>query len=342
MAMSLVFREITDATYWDRCVQSAPWNSFPQSWAWGDFQYTQNHHVHRFAVEEEGRCLLVCQLIRYSRRLGFGYWVAIRGPVFLPEALPRAREIFQFFVKEVTGAGLPGRTLFYRFEPRLLAEEGKMVMAPRIVRTHERSPANTRILKLDPTEEALLAQMHHKTRYNIRLAEKHGVTIRVGDRPEDMDAFLRLMKETSERDRFTSHQGAYLRATHSTLAPRGMVRLRLAEREGIVLAANMEISYGDTATYLHGASSSQDRQLMAPYALQWEAIRAAKAEGHLLYDFWGCNPLLTSNYYYRPAWEGLSRFKQGWGAEHVSLIGTWDVPVNRLFYMGLYPKSVWR
>jgi lipid II:glycine glycyltransferase (peptidoglycan interpeptide bridge formation enzyme) len=216
------------------------------------------------------------------------------------------------------------------------------MMPIRMVRTKARSPAVTRVLDLHKAESELLAEMHSKTRYNIRVAEKNGVTVRVGDRPEDLEAFLRLTKETSTRDAFTPLSDAYLRATYETLAPQGMIQLRLAQYGEQVLAANMEVVYGDTLTYLHGASSSQERQRMAPYALQWDAIRSGKLQGKAYYDFWGCNPALTSNYYYKERWEGISRFKQGWGGELREFIGTWDLPVNRLLYLLAFPKSILR
>ena len=118
-----------------------------------------------------------------------------------------------------------------------------------------------------------------------------------------------------------------------------MARLRLAEYQGNVLAANLEIVYGDTATYLHGASSSQDRQVMAPFLLQWEAMRAAKAEGKKSYDLWGANPSSKSSFYYKSAWEGITRFKEGFGGSRVDLIGTWDLPVNRFLYQLAFPES---
>jgi len=104
----------------------------------------------------------------------------------------------------------------------------------------------------------------------------------------------------------------------------------------------MEIAYGDTVTYLYGASSSQERQRMAPYALQWGAIQAAKQEGYAYYDLWGCNPTLRSNSYFKKSWEGISRFKQGWGGELVELMGTWDLPTYRLPYLMAFPEAVWR
>ena len=98
------------------------------------------------------------------------------------------------------------------------------------------------------------------------------------------------------------------------------------------LAANLEICFGDTVTYLHGASSSTSRESMAPYALHWAAMCEAKREGYRYYDFWGCNPSDPKSFYYKPSWQGITRFKQGWGGELVDLIGTYDLPINKFLY----------
>lgn len=340
MAFSL--HEVNDQAMWDRLLEAQPWASFPQSWTWGALQAEQGNAIRRVVLKEDDVPLACCQLIQYKRSFGMNYWVGVRGPVFLPGALPRIREIFQAFLTELSRLDLSGYTLFFRLEPFLPAEIGNKIMPIRMVRSYARSPAATRVLSLSKTEEELLAEMHAKTRYNIRVAEKNGVTVRVGDQPGDIEHFLRLTKETSERDAFTPHADAYLRATYEFLAKRSMARLRFAEKDGAILAANMEILFGDTVTYLHGASSSQERQLMAPYAAHWDAIRSARQEGRAFYDLWGCNPSLVSNFYYKKSWEGISRFKQGWGGELKELIGTWDLPVNRLLYLLAFPKAFLR
>lgn len=221
----------------------------------------------------------------------------------------------------------------------LALEEKQGIMPIRMRRTRAMNPATTIVLDLAKSEEALLAAMHQKTRYNIKLAAKHGVTVREGSGSQDLETFIRLTKETAARDRFQPHEEDYLRATFQFLSERGIAKLRLAEFGGTVLAANLEIHYGDTVTYLHGASSSQHREVMAPYLLQWEAMRAAKDEGKRNYDLWGANPETKSSFYYKPAWEGITRFKEGFGGRRVDLVGTWDLPVNRFLYQLAFPES---
>ncbi len=324
MASRFLLREVTDPRVWDGFIASASYASFPQSWAWGAFQQSEGHAIKRVVLEEEGIPVVVAQWFWHARRW-FGYWFAPRGPVFLAGANGREREVMRAFLEAVEDARWPGRTLFYRVEPMLRMEEGEGVIPPWVFPTRSYNPSSTILLDLAQSEEGLLANMAQKTRYNVRLAAKHGVTIREGT-SQDLPTFLTLTRETAERDQFLSHDDRHLQATFEALASNGMAKLRVAEYEGKVLAANMEIWFGDTVTYLHGASSSANRQVMAPYLLQWEAMRAAKASGARWYDLWGANPLSVAMRTYRPRWEGITRFKRGFGGIQTDLLGTWDDP----------------
>lgn len=291
-------------------------------------------------LQDGGSTILACQMIRYDKRFS-GYWFAPRGPV-ADRSVENPREAFRTLLEELLKQKLPGSTLFYRFEPPVTIEQARGMMPMRMRRTHALNPASTILVDLTRSEDELMAAMHEKTRYNVRLAAKKGVTVREGRSTEDTEAFLRLLSETGARQGFTPQAASYVRATHAFLAPLGMSRIRLAEHEGQVLAANLEIVFGDTVTYLHGASSSEHRELMAPYLLHWEAIRVAKAYGKNYYDLWGCNPESQASYYYKPSWEGITRFKRGIGGQQVDLVGTWDLPVNRVLYRLAFPGGILR
>lgn len=312
--------EITSRKEWDAFVSALPYAQFAQSWAWGEFQASLGRDVKRFFIND-GENVAAIQLIHQPRALVGGYWLAPRGPVGRID-----ERLMKFLEKELD---LP-RGLFIRFEPALPATSYNLLPTSYI---HHRfyNPSTTALLDLTKSEEELLVAMHQKTRYNIRVAEKHGVTVREGT-AKDLDAFIKLSHETSSRDQFLHQSDDYLRKTYQVLSKEGMAHLRLAELDGKLLAANMEITYGDTMTYLHGASSSASRNVMAPFILHWDAIRSAKAAGFKTYDFWGCNPESEKAFDFRPRWEGITRFKLGWGSERVSFVGTLDLPKNKLLY----------
>lgn len=333
---------IHQASAWDAMIQADIWNAFPQSFAWGAFQEARGHAVIRYALlDDAGEWLVAGQGIWYPKKWGSGYWLFPRGPVF-SSRVKNVREAFCTFLEQVSELTLPHKPLFFRVEPPLTLVEGRGMMPLRMQRTRALEPASTIVLDLTQTEEQLLAGMHPKTRYNVRVAERYGVQVREGTKKEDIETFLRLTKETAERDGFVSHDDHYLRETCEKLIPSGFARLRLAEWNGKCLAADLEIVYGDTVTYLHGSSSSDDRQVMAPYILHWNAIQTAKKEGKAFYDLYGANPQLLSSFYYKPSWEGITRFKRGWGGTQVDLMGTWDLPTNTLLYYAAFPKLLWR
>jgi lipid II:glycine glycyltransferase (peptidoglycan interpeptide bridge formation enzyme) len=176
--------------------------------------------------------------------------------------------------------------------------------------------------------------MKQKTRYNIRLAAKKGV--RVQPSP-DLDIFYSLMEVTGERDAFGVHSRDYYRRAYELFHPLGECELLLAEFEGQPLAALMVFAYGSRAWYFYGASSSQHRELMPTYLLQWEAMRWARARGCDEYDLWGVpdedEATLEANFESRSdgLW-GVYRFKRGFGGQLCRGQGPWD----RVYLPSLY------
>ena len=319
--------EVTGQESWEAFNASQPYAQFLQSWAWGEFRKAQGSAVRRFALSDDrGVWVAAIQLEERKRRFGFTYLFAPRGPVFSSNIPVETR---RDVLAQLCEALVPHirNTMFLRMEPvsELGAPEGLVPLSFR--RTSSLDPASTMVMDLDKSEDELLRGMHEKTRYNIRLAERSGVVVRRGSSPADLNAFLVLMEETAARDKFIQHASPYLAATFNALAAQGMATIRIAELQKQPLAAQMEIAYGDTVTYLYGASSSASRNVMAPYALQWNAIRDAKARGFSLYDFWGANPEFKGSYYYKPSWEGITRFKRGFGGRLINLVGTWDLPL---------------
>lgn len=330
--MTMTVHEVHEQKTWDAFVSALPWAQFTQSWAWGEFQASRGLQIKRVFVVDGKKTMAACQLVR-RKRGPIVNWFAPRGPVFRAEAVGQEREVLKALCVWMEKHGCKSRALYWRFEPLIRFDQGGGALPMRFLLTHALEPACTSLVHLDQTEEQLLAAMHSKTRYNIRVAERHGVTVREGSGEADVEAFLSLIQETASRDQFRPLHQAYLKATYTSLAEAGISKLRLAEKDGQLLAASMEMHFGDTVTYLHGASSSKDREAMAPYALHWEAIKSARAAGAKLYDFYGLNPEHRSSPHYKESWEGITRFKRGFGGEQVDLVGTWDMPVWRVPYL---------
>ncbi|HTH13945.1 MAG TPA: peptidoglycan bridge formation glycyltransferase FemA/FemB family protein [Spirochaetia bacterium] len=184
-------------------------------------------------------------------------------------------------------------------------------------------PPDTVIVAL-ADEETLLARMHKKTRYNIRLAEKKGVTVEKAG-VEALGEWYTLYRETAARDKISIHSEAYYRDLFSH-APD--LSFWLARFEGKLLAGNVVLVHGTQAVYLYGASSNEHRNLMAPYALQWAAMVDSRNRGATEYDLFGIPPTDDPQH----PMHGLYRFKNGFGGDRVHRHGAWD----RVFRPGIW------
>ena len=201
---------------------------------------------------------------------------------------------------------------------------------------------NTVIIDLSDTEDVLLARMKQKTRYNIHLAERKGVTIRQGGQ-EDIPLLYQMYAETSFRDGFViRHEGYYQTvirtflanaSNDSTLLP--TVKLLIAEVDQEPVAAIAIFLFGNKAWYIYGMSRQMHREKMPNYLLQWEGIKLAKRLGCTQYDLWGAPDQFVET---DSLW-GVYRFKEGLGGSVVRHVGAWDYPVNPHFYR-LYTQSL--
>jgi lipid II:glycine glycyltransferase (peptidoglycan interpeptide bridge formation enzyme) len=203
---------------------------------------------------------------------------------------------------------------------------------------------NTGCTDLAVGEETLLAQMKQKWRYNIRLAEKRGVTVRVGDE-QDFAAFYALYGETGSRDGFLIRPFDYyaetwrtfLRAANDPANPAGGALLLAHHPDDAQPVAGLFLfRYGQRAWYFYGASSERHRRDMPNYLLQWEALRWAQQEGCTSYDWWGA-PTHPDDP--QDSMQGVWQFKQGFGAELQPHIGAWDFPVWGTLYR-LYQEAM--
>jgi len=205
---------------------------------------------------------------------------------------------------------------------------------------HNIQPPRTITVDLCGTEDDILARMKQKTRYNIRLAAKKGVTVRAWD---DLLAFHQMMLVTGGRDGFGVHSLEYYQRAYQLFHPTGMAELLVAEFEGTPLAALMVFARGKRAWYVYGASNDRERNRMPAYLLQWEAMRWARSKGAIEYDLWGVpdadEGTLEAGFTERSdgLW-GVYRFKRGFGGELKRATQAMD----RVYNPWLYRLYEWR
>ncbi|MGC9467801.1 MAG: lipid II:glycine glycyltransferase FemX [Anaerolineae bacterium] len=242
------------------------------------------------------------------------------------------------FFEELHSAVRRHRAWACWIEPKILEGEGveellKSAGYKPTARTIQ--PRSTILVDLTPSEDDILMAMKSKTRYNIRLSARKGVTVRQGS-VEDIDVFYDLMEETGQRDEFGIHSRAYYRKAFELFAAEDRVALFIAKYKGEPLASLLAFAVGTESWYISGASSNRHRNRMPAYAVQWAAIQWAKARGCTVYDLWGIpdadEETLEDEFTERSdgLW-GVYRFKRGFGGEVVRYIGLWEHALHPLY-----------
>ncbi|WP_162787648.1 lipid II:glycine glycyltransferase FemX [Anaerolinea thermolimosa] len=186
---------------------------------------------------------------------------------------------------------------------------------------------NTAVLDLLGDEADWLGRMKPKARYNLRLAQRKGVTVRLGGE-DDFDLLYRMYAETAVRDGFVIRPLEYYRMVWNTFSRRGMCFPLIAEVSGEAVAGLVLFVFAGRAWYLYGMSRDLHREKMPNYLLQWEAMRLACAKGASSYDLWGAPDVFNES---DSMW-GVFRFKEGLGARVVRTLGAWDYTARPLSY----------
>lgn len=289
---------------------------FLQSWFWGEMTQRGGEIVERWGAEEAGKILAAITIIKKSFLGSYFYWYAPRGP-------RGAKLATEFLITELKN--IKAGAVFLRIEPE---EIFNGVSARKSVALQ---PQKTLWLDLTKSEAELLSDLHQKTRYNIRLAEKKGVEIieakfkteTAVERAHNFTEFWRLMTLTGERDAFRLHDAKHYQ---NLISAADNIKLFFARQNEKNIATGLFCFFGDRVTYLHGASDNEARNLMAPYRLQWEIIKRAKEAGYKYYDFYGIDA---------KKWPGVTRFKIGFGGFSKEYAGTYDVVFRPVIY-GFY------
>jgi lipid II:glycine glycyltransferase (peptidoglycan interpeptide bridge formation enzyme) len=301
---------------WDSVVESSHGSGFMQSSQWARFKQAEGYRCSRLVWKPKDGPSGQALLLAYP---GDGFTVCPEGPCLAWEDEPCCRPALQALIRHVRATNALG----LRIEPRI-AEP-----APRLLKNWSRAavdldPVHTLIADLRKSEQERLASLHPKTRYNLRLAWRHGVEVAESLDPADARGFHDLFLETAGRNGFFAEPFSFFLNLAQCLFPSGRARFLFAKKDGLPCSAMVLLICGKRATYLYGASSDERRRFMSTYALHWEAMRVAFREGCTEYDFYGYDPFGHPDHLYA----GISRFKRGWGAEHRTWIGARDY----LFY----------
>lgn len=303
-----------------------------QSSVWGELKSRFGWSVHRLALERADTIIAGAQMLIRPLPLGWRFAYVPRGPV----AEPSDSHTLTMLLDALCHAAKTRDAFALKIEPNWLETTKHPLDTLRVAPSIQ--PRVTFHLDLTRDLDTILAQMKPKWRYNIRLAERKGVTVRAGT-ADDLATFYRLLQITSARDRFAIHSRAYYQTAFELFTAREWARLFVAEYAGEPLAMIFVTALGNEAIYLYGASSNAHRERMPNHALHWAAIQWAKARGCTRYDLWGLGA--TTDADAREA-HGLYQFKQGFGGQLVRYLQARDVIFARWQYALYARMTAWR
>lgn len=307
-----------------------------QAWEWGEFKGQTGMNVVRLGVFEKDKIVAGFQiLLKKLPKTPYFVGQCLRGPIVDEEAIAALKELAE-----------EERAVFIKLEPDVIVKKwknfkGEVTTDPYFLKDVNLDEIGLRrakrplfdqhsfVLDITKSEEELLANMHPKTRYNVRLAEKNGVVVSEKSDEEGLQIFLDLFLKTQKRQGFYMHDPSYFKKMWLTLAAVGIAHILLAKHQGKILTAHMVFVWKDKIYYPYGASSSEMRNLMSSNLMYWEMIRFGKKMGCKTFDLWGC---LGPNPDPKNSWFGFHRIKAGYGSDLVEFCGSWDLIANYPLY----------
>jgi peptidoglycan pentaglycine glycine transferase (the first glycine) len=348
---------------WNQIISNLPDPHFLQTYEWGQVKAKYGWQPIYLVWDENGKMKeernvlssfifpvqAACLVLKRTAFRRFSIFYAPKGPLmdWTNESLrKRVLDDLQSFTKRqgaiflkldpdvVLGRGVPASV------DEVTENSGQAVMSDLKRRGWVESSdqiqfRNTVMVDLSASEEDILMRMKQKTRYNVRLAEKKGVTVRVGTQ-EDLPALYKMYAETSVRDGFVIRDEEYymtvwtlfMSEESSSLVTRPLSLPLIAEVDGEPVAAIFLFMFAGRGYYVYGMSRNAHREKMPTYLLQWAAMRHAKEHGCLTYDLWGAPDVFDES---DSMW-GVYRFKEGLGGEVVRTLGAYDFAPNKFWY----------
>jgi len=306
-------------------------DEFLQSWQYGEFLKRIGRQIEHIKISND-RGESYIQLVALTEKPGISYYY-----------LPRAIFTDVTHVNMLCDYAKKQGKAFVRIEPS--TEQGITKNTPKKY-VANRQPPNTWLLDIDKSMDTLYTDMHSKTRYNIRLATRKGVTI---DEEKNIELFWPIHVTTCERNHYTPHPKKYI---EKLLQEKNVYQIN-ARHEGTLLASAIVLHHQNTMYYYFGASANEKRNLMGAYLMHDYIIQKAQELHCTLYDWWGMAPRAekgsnNADCYHNYCWDkthpfaGVARFKVGFGGRHDAYPQAYEVPLKKMAYILYVLKHIIR
>jgi len=309
---------------WDTVFQQFDEANFLQSWEWGDMQTLLGNRVIRRVVSANNAPVGLLQATVKNARRG-RYLELPSGPLIDWRQPDLVDELFV----ELTDIARKERCVFVRLRPQLpdetsyrqlFAQHGLGLSPMHLIADH------TSIVDITSNDNTLLKNMRQQTRYEVRRADKRGVTVRIDTSAEITDTFHTIQVKTAQRQGFIPPSSSYLRSCMQALGDHA--RIYRADKDGQLLNLGLVIMYGHEAAYFEAASTPEARREPGAYAIIWQAMRDAREAGLTRFNLWGTAPADQPDHRFG----GVTTFKRGFGGEDVNYLPAHDLVINRMRY----------
>ncbi len=301
-----------------------------QTYEWGEFRVKTGVKVVRRGFFNKNKLISGFQLTVHP----------VPHTPFTIGYLPKGELPTKEMLSELLKIGREEKCIFIQLEPNIENQEGEnwKLKKEHLKLQTAAHPLFTKynfVLDLTKREEEILADMHQKTRYNIKVAKKNEVEVAEDNSDKAFKEYLRLTKETTERQKFYAHTEDYHQKMWETLKNQSSDKNKLtahlltAKYKDKILTAWIVFVFKDTLYYPYGASSSENREVMSSNLMMFEAIRFGKKLGLKKFDMWGA---LGKNPDKNDPWYGFHNFKEKYNPEHVEYIGSYDLVINTVLY----------
>ena len=318
----MTLNAITDSTDWNTTLSALPGRHVLQTWEWGQFKQRWGWTPRYLSSPQHDAAALVLRRTLSPLKLNLLY--VPKGPALDYADAATVDRVLD----DLIDLARRERAIFIKIDPDL-PQSDRSILRDRGWRfsAEQIQFRNTMLIDLTPPDDQLLAAMKPKTRYNVRLAEKKGVSIRSGD-VADLDLLYTMYAETAQRDGFIIRPIDYYRDAWGSFIQSGLAQPLIAEVEGEIVAGLILFHFADRAWYMYGMSRNVHREKMPNYLLQWAAMRWAKRRGCTTYDLWGAPDELTE----ADSMWGVYKFKEGLGAAFTPHAGAHDFVISRFGY----------
>ncbi len=330
-------KEITDKDQWNgfTTLNNA---TFLHSWGWGEFNKSLGYKIWRFGLYKDKSLIAVFLVIKIEAKRGTFLFIP-HGPIFISGQ--QSIDQLSYIVDGLKTLAKSEKCSFVRIAPGIentsannaLFKHLGFINAP----MHMHSELCW-ILDIRAPEDELLKNMRKTTRYLTRQKEKFAISVTQSTNIESFDNFYKIYKKTEERHGFVGFGHNYLKKEFEVFHKGNAVTLYFAHHNNMIVATAMIIHFGNTGYYHHGASYTTETNVPAAYVLQWEIIKDLKLNNLSFYNFWGVAPETKSHH----PWQGLSRFKRGFGGSEKEFIHTQDLVIGPLYLLNWTIETVRR